>query len=176
MSEQARWRSIGIVEPIGAPEGVERSCSKGKPKWYKSRSLSIVELGLSELNAIGSEAWKQKTRKAQYPIFEFLLAKWVDAAEEGKVPVTNDGLRAQSRVIQKKLIEIGWEEEYTDFGFSGGWLRRFKDPHMIGRLKRHEEAGSVNLAVVESAKEEIQERLRPCSLRYFYSIIVTFMA
>ena len=117
------------------------------------------------MNTIGPEAQKQKTRKAQYPIFEFLLAKWVDAAEEGKVPVTDDVLRAQSLVIQEKLIEISCEEDYADFAFSGGWLRRFKERHMIGRLKRHGEAGSVNSVVVESAKEEIQESLRHFALK-----------
>ena len=39
MSEEARWASIGTVKPIGAPEGLERTCSKGKTKGYKSRDL-----------------------------------------------------------------------------------------------------------------------------------------
>ena len=45
-----------------------------------------------DLNTIELEAEKQKTRKIQYPICEFLLAEWVDAGEEGKVPVTDDML------------------------------------------------------------------------------------
>lgn len=168
MSEEARWTSIGTVSLSEHLKGWKERVQKGKPKVINQEiSGGLVELCLLGfgLNEIGPEAQKQKTRKVQYPIFEFLLAKWVDAAEEGKVPVTDNILQAQSLFIQEKLIEIGCEEDYTNFAFSGGWLRRFKECHMIGRLKRHGEAGSVNLAVVESAKEEIQEKLMHFALR-----------
>jgi len=114
---------------------------------------------------IGPEAQKQKARKAQYPIFEFLLVKWIDAAEEGKVPVTDDVLCAQSVIIQEKLTEIGCQEDYVDFAFSGGLLKSFKERHMIGRLKRHGEAGSVDTLVVENAKTEIGNKLKAFHLR-----------
>lgn len=101
----------------------------------------------------------KKERAALFPILEFLLAKWIDAAEFANVPVTDDVLRAQARVIQAKLIAIGCEEDYTGFFLSPGWLQKFKARSMIGRLKRHGEAGSTDTIVIQNAQEEIQAEL-----------------
>lgn len=93
-----------------------------------------------------------------------MLAKWVDAAEYAKVPVTDDVLRAQSLVVQEKLAEIGCEEIYSEFTMSNGWLQKFKERHLIGRLKRHGEAGSVDLKALPSQRAEIQHQLRSFAL------------
>jgi len=101
----------------------------------------------------------KKERAALFPILEFLLAKWVDAAEFANVPVTDDVLRAQAEVIQTKLIAIGCEEDYTGFALSPGWLQKFKARSMIERLKRHRESGSTDAKAIQNAREEIQAEL-----------------
>lgn len=107
----------------------------------------------------GPESQKKKARKAQFPIFEFLLVKWIDAAEYERVPVTDDVIRSQAIVIQQTLSKIGCEEDYTNFELSQGWLARFKERHTIGRLKRHGESGSVDERCLPVWRRNLQHQL-----------------
>jgi len=116
-------------------------------------------IGLTVSNLLEAKGQMKKERAALFPMLEFLLAKWVDAAEFANVPVTDDVLRAQAEVIQTKLIAIGCDEDYTGFVLSTGWLQKFKARAMIGRLKRHGEAGSTDAKIIQNALEEIQAEL-----------------
>ena len=77
-------------------------------------------IGLTVSNLLGAKGQMKKKRAALFSMLEFLLAKWVDAAEFANVPVTDDVLRAQAEVIQTKLIPIGCDEDYTGFVLSTG--------------------------------------------------------
>ncbi|CUS08285.1 unnamed protein product [Tuber aestivum] len=99
------------------------------------------------------KGWKEKLQKGKPS------AKWVDVAEFVNVPITNDVLQAQAAVIQTKLMEIGYEEDYTGFALSPGWLQKFKARLMIGRLRRYGEAGSTDVKIIQNAQEEIQAEL-----------------
>ena len=47
---------------------------------------------------------------------------------------------------------------------SNGWLQKFKERHLIGRLKCDEEAGSVDLKALPSQRAEIRHQLRSFAL------------
>jgi len=81
-----------------------------------------------------------------------------------KVPVTTDLPRAQLLVVRERLTEIGCEEIYSEFTMSNGWLQKFKERHLIGRLKCDEEAGSVDLKALPSQRAEIRHQLRSFAL------------
>lgn len=98
-----------------------------------------------------------------------MLAKWVDAAEYARVPVTDNVLRAQSLVIQERLTEIGCEEIYSEFTMSNGWLQKVKERHLIGRLKHHGEAGSVDLKALPSQCAEIRYQSRSFALCHIWN-------
>ena len=106
-------------------------------------------------NGLGAKGQMKKEPAALVPIHEFLLAKWVEAAEFANVLVTHDVLRAQAEVIQTKLIDISCEEDYTGFALSPGWLQKFRTRSMIGRLKQYGEFGSTNAKAIQNTGEEI---------------------
>jgi len=47
-------------------------------------------IGLTVSNLLGAKGQMKKKRAALFSMLEFLLAKWVDAAEFANVPVTDD--------------------------------------------------------------------------------------
>lgn len=75
---------------------------------------------------------------------EHFLSLWIDAAEIARVPVTDDIIRSQARIVQGQLKNAGVEEDYTNFELSAGWLYNFKSRYNIGRLKRHGQSGQVD--------------------------------
>jgi len=169
MSQETRWQNPPTLESSEHIKNWKKKILESQPlgMWSleSEGSLWWQRLnGFSNMMA-GPEAVRRKARKAQFPIFEFLLAKWVDAAEYARVPVTDDVLRAQSLVVQDHLTKIGCEEIYSEFTMSNGWLQKFKERHLIGRLKRHGEAGSVDLKALPSQRAEIRHQLRSFALQ-----------
>jgi len=75
---------------------------------------------------------------------EHFLALWIDAPECAKVPVTDNIIRAQAKIIQKELERIEIDEPYDGFEMSNGWLPRFKNRHNFGRLRAHRQSGDVD--------------------------------
>ena len=72
-------------------------------------------------------ASKQKNRIESYPFLEHFLALWIDAAEYAQIPVTDNIIRTQAKIIQAKLESVGVEEPYDGFERSNGWTQRFKN-------------------------------------------------
>ncbi|KAH8155117.1 uncharacterized protein LAJ45_00126 [Morchella importuna] len=92
----------------------------------------------------GAEANKKKSRPAMFPIFEYLLVTWIDAAEAARQPITDEAIRAQGKRIQERLSSSSADEcreTYDSFEMSSGWLQGFKQRHNIDQHKRHRQVG-----------------------------------
>lgn len=61
----------------------------------------------------------------------------MDAAEYARIPVTDEIIRTQAKIIQARLEDAGVEELYDGFEMSNGWTQRFKNRHNFGRLRTH---------------------------------------
>ena len=90
---------------------------------------------------------------------EHFLALWIDAAEYAKVPVTDDIIRAQAKVIQQELERIEVDEPYDGFEMSNGWLRRFKNRHNFGRLRSHGQSGDVDQSALPAQRKHLAQQL-----------------
>ncbi|RPB08692.1 DDE-domain-containing protein [Morchella conica CCBAS932] len=79
-----------------------------------------------------------------FPIFEYLLVTWIDAAEAARQPITDEAIRAQGKRIQERLSSSSADEcreTYDSFEMSSGWLQGFKQRHNIDQHKRHRQVG-----------------------------------
>lgn len=77
-----------------------------------------------------------------FPIFEYLLVSWIDAAEAARMPITDEVIRSQGKKIQDRLTDIEeCKETYDNFEMSSGWLQGFKQRHNIDQHKRHRQSG-----------------------------------
>ena len=57
-------------------------------------------------------------------------------------------------------------EDYTDFGFSVGWLWGFKYRHGLGRLKIYGEGGGYDESLLPHQIEEIIAKTKNYTQRY----------
>lgn len=90
----------------------------------------------------GAEANKKKSRPAMFPIFEYFLVSWIDAAEAVRMPITDEVIRIQGKMIADRLGVLDeCKENYDNFEMSSGWLQGFKQRHNIDQHKRHRQAG-----------------------------------
>jgi len=84
---------------------------------------------------------------------------WIDAAEYAKVPVTDDIIRAQAKIIQEELERVNVNEPYDGFEMSNGWLQRFKNRHNIGRLRTHGQSGDVDQSALPAQRQHLVQQL-----------------
>ena len=104
---------------------------------------------------------KQKNRIESYPFLEHFLALWMDAAEYARVPVTDEIIRTQAKIIQTKLENAGVEEPYDGFEMSNGWTQRFKNRHNFGRLRAHGQSGEVDQSALPEQRQTLARDLAP---------------
>jgi len=78
---------------------------------------------------VGSSALRFKNRSEQFPIFERLLAEWIEKAIAAKVLISDEVIKEQGRNLMWELQQrVGiadiqnFEEDYTGFELSNGWL------------------------------------------------------
>lgn len=75
---------------------------------------------------------------------EHFLTLWINAAESACIPVTNDIIRSQAKIVQQQLNNAGVDEDYENFEMSPAWLQNFKSCYSFGHLKHHGEAGMIS--------------------------------
>lgn len=90
---------------------------------------------------------------------EHFLSLWVDAIDIARVPITDQIIRSQAKIVQSQLTAAGVEEDYSSFELSPGWLRNFKARYGTGRLYRHGEAGAVDETALPEMRLQLAEEL-----------------
>lgn len=68
----------------------------------------------------------------------------MDAAEYASIPVTDEIIRSQAKIIQARLQDEAVKELYARFEMSNRWTQRFKNRHNFGRLGIHGQSGDVD--------------------------------
>jgi hypothetical protein len=89
------------------------------------------------------------------------LSLWIDAAESQRVPVTDDVIRSQTKIIQSQLVQAAVNENYENFELSSGWLANFKTRFNIGRLKNYSDAPTIDESMLPIWRRQIAEQLAP---------------
>ena len=119
----------------------------------------------------GMTALKKKGRSAQFPVFEQLLASWIDKASNAKVVINDEIIKAQARLLIEELqdLENDIDENYTGFELSSGWLYGFKIQFGICRQRYAGDDGACDPAVVEPARERLQHTLKDKHPRDVYN-------
>lgn len=69
------------------------------------------------MDIIGPNANKQKSRAAQYPFMEHFLAFWINVAEFACVPITDDIIHSQAKIVQQQLNNAGVDEDYENLKY-----------------------------------------------------------
>lgn len=119
----------------------------------------------------GAEANKKKSRPAMFPIFEYFLVSWIDAAETARMPITDEVIRAQGKKIADRLGVIDeCKENYDNFEMSSGWLQGFKQRHNIDQHKRHRQSGGTfDQAAIPTHRLSLSTGLRQFAARDRYN-------
>lgn len=125
----------------------------------------------SRLGSTGAEANKKKSRPAMFPIFEYFLVSWIDAAETARMPITDEVIRAQGKKIADRLGVIEeCKENYDNFEMSSGWLQGFKQRHNIDQHKRHRQSGGVyDIIAIPTHRLSLSTGLRQFPVRDRYN-------
>ena len=87
----------------------------------------------------------------------------MDAAEYARIPVTDEIIRTQAKIIQARLEDAGVEEPYDGFEMSNGWTQRFKNRHNFGRLRTHGQSGDIDQSALPQQRESLASELAPFS-------------
>ena len=92
-------------------------------------------------------------RKEEWPLLEAALFEWQQRAQNAKMTITGDLLKARARDFWPRIDAYKNQQMPK---FSDGWLDGFKKRHHIRDFKQHGEAGSVD-ASAEDRMEEIRK-------------------
>ncbi|RPB21355.1 hypothetical protein L211DRAFT_870054 [Terfezia boudieri ATCC MYA-4762] len=137
---------------------------KGIPKSSLSDILAMSDEFLKNPPVDG--AHKKKKRAPVYPIFEALLAEWIERAHAVRVPINDAIIQTQAHKLVEELSgQEECEEDYMDFQYSGGWLSAFKVCNGICGQKLQGEGGGMLESDIEVARIKLREDLRGYALR-----------
>lgn len=148
----------------------------GKPMPLSTMSTMLRKTDLSDPPE-GASAIKMKDRREQFPIFERLLAEWIAKAIFAKVLISDEVIKEQGRTLIWELGQrcmmadiLHFEENYTGFELSSGWLAGFKVRNGLGKQKFAGNAGSTDPALVGPARERMQKALVGVAPQNVYNI------
>ena len=125
----------------------------------------------------GASALRMKERRELFPIFERVLAEWIEKAIVAKVLVSDEIIKEQGRILIQELGQRvvmahiqHFEENYTGFELSNGWLGRFKTRNSLAKQKYAGNSGSTDPALVAPARESLQHALKNTTPGNIYNI------
>jgi len=87
----------------------------------------------------------------------------MDAAKYARIPVTDEIIHTQAKIIQAKLEDAEVEEPYDGFEMSNGWAQRSKNRQNFGRLRTHGQSGDVDQSALPHQRESLARELAPFS-------------
>ena len=85
----------------------------------------------------------------------------MDAAEYARIPVSDEIIHTQAKIIQARLEDAAVEEPYDGFEMSNGWTQRFKNRHNFGPLQTHGQSADVDQSALPQQQESLAEELAP---------------
>ena len=168
-----KWAICQARQKLGQRSGemtLEEFCKlypnpDGNPMPVSSMSLILRRTDI-ENPPIGAAANRMKGRQEQFPIFERVLAEWIEKAVVAKVLISDEIIREQGRILMLELDQRihmcqiqHFEENYYRFEMSNGWLGRFKTRNSLAKQKYAGNAGSTDPESVEPARISIQKSL-----------------
>ena len=133
---------------------------KAMPQSTMSMILNQSNQLLSSAVAPGdANAMKMKKQGEQFPIFERLLAEWIEKASNPKVLISDEVIKRQGRNLiteldqQVDMVDIqNFEEDYTGSELSNGWLAGFETQNGLAKQRYACGAGSIDPGLVEPAR------------------------
>ena len=115
---------------------------------------------------MGSSAIRVKNRPERFPIFEWLLAEWIQKAIFAKVLISDEVIKEQGRTLMWEVEQrVGIadiqnnEENYMGFELSNGWLVKFKTRNGLAKQRFAGNTGSTDPALIDPARESLQHAL-----------------
>ena len=147
----------------------------------KSMPVSSMSLILRTIDMVsapsGASGVRFKDRREQFPIFERVLAEWIEKAIVAKVLISDEIIKEQARrlmvelEIRTQMADIkNFEENYTGFELSNGGLNRFKIRNGLVKQKYAGNAGSTDPAIVAPARKHLQDILHGTAPENVYNI------
>ncbi|XP_031261345.1 CENP-B homolog protein 2-like [Pistacia vera] len=100
----------------------------------------------------------------KYPAMKSAIYEWFVCHQE-HVNMNGELLKEKGNVFLRKLYL-----EATSFGFSNGWLEKFKQRHVIHSFRRFGESCSVNMEKIEASLPPIREELDKWALKDIYNM------
>ncbi|KAI7957779.1 hypothetical protein MJO29_001978 [Puccinia striiformis f. sp. tritici] len=129
-------------------------------KWLKSEDAIRLKSSQS-----AHESTK-KVRQLSYPKVEASLVEWMTQAIHCNMTITGDIIKARWRDFAR-LAGIPSEEWLK---LSGGWLDSFKRRHQLKSYRKHGEAASADITVVESEVERVKEITKDYLLKDIFNM------
>ncbi|KNE96110.1 hypothetical protein PSTG_10532 [Puccinia striiformis f. sp. tritici PST-78] len=116
-------------------------------KWLKAEDL------IRENNRQSCQISTKKIQQICHPKVEASLTEWMTQAIHCNLTITGDMIKAKWRDFAR-LAGIPSDEWLK---LSGGWLESFENCHNLKSYRRHGEAASVDINVVELEVERVQK-------------------
>ncbi|KNE95424.1 hypothetical protein PSTG_11277 [Puccinia striiformis f. sp. tritici PST-78] len=116
-------------------------------KWLKAEDL------IQENNRQSCQISTKKIRQICHPKVKASLTEWMTQAIHCNLTITGDMIKAKWRNFAR-LAGIPSDEWLK---LSGGWLESFENRHNLKSYRRHGEAASVDINVVELEVERVQK-------------------
>ncbi|KAH9468531.1 hypothetical protein Pst134EA_033366 [Puccinia striiformis f. sp. tritici] len=129
-------------------------------KWLKSEDAIRLKSSQS-----AHESTK-KVRQLSYPKVEASLVEWMTQAIHCNMTITGDIIKAKWRDFAR-LAGIPSEDWLK---LSGGWLESFKKRHQLKSYRKHGEAASADITVVESEVERVKEITKDYLLKDIFNM------
>ncbi|KAI7958282.1 hypothetical protein MJO29_006499 [Puccinia striiformis f. sp. tritici] len=108
----------------------------------------------------------KRIRTLTYPKVEAALSEWMTQAVHYSLPITGEIIKEKWRDFAR-LDGIPSEEWLK---LSSGWLESFKTRHQLRTFRKHGEAASVDITVVESEVVRMQEITKDYNLKDIFNM------
>jgi hypothetical protein len=94
----------------------------------------------------------KRSRQTEHPEVTEMLDLWISKAMHDKVNITGDVLREKWR----QFANLAGVPDDERLGLSEGWLYKLKRRHGLKEIRRHGEAGSVDMQKVEVEHKQLK--------------------
>ena len=118
-------------------------------KLPKTTVSGILKLQSEILNQEG-ETIKFRLRKCEYPQLEDCLYCWMGQALAKQIAISDE-------MLISKAKDFGNLLDIKDFGYSNGWLEKFKKRHGIKVYKYMGESGNVDVNLIKDSREALKK-------------------
>ncbi|XP_031280361.1 CENP-B homolog protein 2-like [Pistacia vera] len=150
------WKQKDLVKWLEDTHGLKVSQATISKTLKRSVDL-LQEEGLLNPNT-------KHSKMVKYLAMESALYECFVCHQE-HVNMNGESLKEKGNIFLRKLYP-----EATSFGFSNGWLEKFKQRHAIHSFRRFGESGSVNMEKIEASFPSIREELDKWAWKDIYNM------